>query len=102
MKKERTPQEKKLLSYAKDRRNDYGENDKSSRKAIKFRKAWVNQSYRRTINQIVKSSIETADSEFENVDNKAKELRRKEWKKFADKPLGKYIEAKKRRKSNGL
>ncbi|MFB7781192.1 hypothetical protein [Streptomyces vinaceus] len=30
----RTPQEKKRLSYLKDRRNAYGENDKSSRKNI--------------------------------------------------------------------
>jgi hypothetical protein len=27
----RSPQDKKALSYAKDRRNVYGENDKSSR-----------------------------------------------------------------------
>lgn len=32
--KRRSPQEKKRLSYAKDRRNDYGENDKSSRKNV--------------------------------------------------------------------
>ncbi len=102
MKQKRTPQEKKLLSYAKDRRNDYGENDKSSRKAIKFRKAWVNQTYRRTIKQIVKISVKTSDSEFDNVNNSAKELRRKEWKKCPDKPLGEYIESKKHRKSNGL
>lgn len=31
----RDPQEKKALSYAKDRRNDYGENDKGSRKGIR-------------------------------------------------------------------
>jgi hypothetical protein len=31
----KTPQEKKHLSYAKDRRNTYGENSKSSRKAIR-------------------------------------------------------------------
>ncbi|MFD0273573.1 hypothetical protein ACFVHB_06600 [Kitasatospora sp. NPDC127111] len=30
----RTPQEKKRLSYLRDRRNDYGENDKSSRKNV--------------------------------------------------------------------
>ncbi|MBP0455719.1 hypothetical protein J5Y04_40290 [Kitasatospora sp. RG8] len=30
----RTPQEKKRLSYLKDRRNAYGENDKSSRKNV--------------------------------------------------------------------
>lgn len=35
----RGPQEKKALSYARDRRNGYGENDKSSRKAIPARKA---------------------------------------------------------------
>lgn len=35
----KTPQDKKALSYAKDRRNTYGENDKSSRKAIPARKA---------------------------------------------------------------
>ena len=33
-----SPQEKKRLSYAKDRRNDYGENDKSSRKNIRRNK----------------------------------------------------------------
>lgn len=31
----RSPQEKKALSYARDRRNAYGENDKSSRKNIR-------------------------------------------------------------------
>ncbi len=35
----RTPQEKKALSYVKDRRNDYGENDKSSRKNIRREQA---------------------------------------------------------------
>ncbi|MFC9477090.1 hypothetical protein ACFTS5_33305 [Nocardia sp. NPDC056952] len=34
MVRRRSPQEKKSLSYAKDRRNGYGENDKSSRKNI--------------------------------------------------------------------
>jgi hypothetical protein len=33
-KKRRSPQEKKRLSYSRDRRNCYGENDKSSRKNI--------------------------------------------------------------------
>ncbi|QRN82007.1 MAG: hypothetical protein JK586_04645 [Nocardiopsis sp. BM-2018] len=34
MPRRRSPQERKLLSYEKDRRNNYGENDKSSRKNI--------------------------------------------------------------------
>ncbi len=32
MSQRRTPQEKKELSYERDRRNTYGENDKASRK----------------------------------------------------------------------
>ena len=39
----RSPQEKKTLSYAKDRRNDYGENDKSSRKSIRRNKRVPNR-----------------------------------------------------------
>jgi hypothetical protein len=35
----KTPQEKKKLSYMKDRRNTYGENGKSSRKSIRLSKA---------------------------------------------------------------
>lgn len=100
MKKERTPQEKKFLSYTKDRRNSYGENDKSSRKAIKFRKAWVNQTFRSAMKHIVKSPIEAEDSAFDHVEDKAKELKRKSWKKSPDQPLGEYIEQKKQRKLN--
>lgn len=33
--KQKTPQEKKALSYAKDCRNTYGESDKGSRKTIR-------------------------------------------------------------------
>lgn len=35
----KTPQEKKSLSYQKDRRNTYGENSKASRKDIPLSKA---------------------------------------------------------------
>ncbi|GAA2775465.1 hypothetical protein [Kitasatospora cinereorecta] len=34
MRQQRSPQEKKRLSYLKDRRNDYGENQQSSRRNI--------------------------------------------------------------------
>jgi hypothetical protein len=43
----RSPQEKKALSYAKDRRNVYGENDKSSRKNIRRNKRIPNKLRRR-------------------------------------------------------
>ncbi|MEL6682968.1 MAG: hypothetical protein AAFQ09_10020 [Pseudomonadota bacterium] len=46
-KRRRTPQEKKALSYAKDRKNNYGENNKSSRKNIPLSKAKAIRSMRR-------------------------------------------------------
>lgn len=46
-----SPQQKKALSYRKDRRNGYGENDKSSRKAIPLRKALANRKSRHRANQ---------------------------------------------------
>ena len=42
----RGPQEKKRLSYEKDRRNEYGENTAASRKGIGIRKRSVNRANR--------------------------------------------------------
>ena len=50
-KKQRSPQEKKALSYAKDRRNAYGENDKASRKLIPLRKEQESRQNRRKLGQ---------------------------------------------------
>jgi hypothetical protein len=47
----RSPQERKALSYAKDRRNTYGENDKASRKAIPLRKAQESRKDRHKVAQ---------------------------------------------------
>lgn len=47
----KTPQAKKALSYALDRRNAYRENDKASRKLIPLRKARENRQDRRKIAQ---------------------------------------------------
>jgi len=76
--------EKKQLSYKKDRRNTYGENDKSSRKSIRFRKRWVNRVNRRT----GKSITRTIDLETGDVTS-YRGLRRR-WRKTPDDPLG-YI-----------
>lgn len=45
--KRKAPQEKKRLSYAKVHRNEYGENDKSSRKNIRRNKRFPNGANRR-------------------------------------------------------
>jgi hypothetical protein len=60
--KDRDPTEEKILDYQRHRTNAYGENDKSSLKAIRFRKAWVNRSYRRGINAA------TAGSDIDQID----------------------------------
>ena len=51
MKKRRSPAEKKRLSYSRDRRNYYGENDKSSRKNIARHKRHRNRAGRRRVHQ---------------------------------------------------
>ena len=92
MKPRKTPQEKKKLSYEKDCRNSYGENDKSSRKAIRRRKRWVNKTYRKATKQKLQAPIST-DEELDAYDlvDKVKEVRRKTWRKDPDMPLGEYI-----------
>src|ERR1700751_3043305 len=49
--KVKTPREKKRLSYARDRRNTYGENQKSSRKYIPRSKQLSHQDERRSVRQ---------------------------------------------------
>jgi hypothetical protein len=51
MSKVKTPQEKKRLSYKNDRRNTYGENQKSSRKNIPRSKQNSHQEERRSVRQ---------------------------------------------------
>lgn len=49
----RSPQAKKALSYCKDMRNAFGENDKASRKAIPKRKAEEHRRVRRETKQLL-------------------------------------------------
>jgi hypothetical protein len=89
---DRSPQEKKHLSYLHDRRNDYGENDKSSRKAIPARKRWVVRSYRRaTKQQLPKNALTGPLDDLAEAEGKVLSVRRKSWKKWPDVPLGEYL-----------
>jgi predicted RNase H-like HicB family nuclease len=95
MKKRKTPREKKALSYIKDRRNDYGENDKSSRKNIPLRKAKQNRAYRKKANDILAKVENKIDpEEIELVENEVKSVKKRYWKKCPDAPLGKVVERK--------
>lgn len=93
--KRKTPQEKKSLSYAKDCRNTYGENDKASRKNIPLRKAKVNRGYRRKTNQVLHEINHEVDLEkAELAESETRNVKREFWKKCADEPLGKVLERK--------
>ncbi|MGI8495360.1 MAG: hypothetical protein ACR2L1_08630 [Pyrinomonadaceae bacterium] len=88
----KTPQEKKAFSYAKDRRNVYGENDKTSRVAIRRNKTFPNRAFRKNINDILQSAIGAVDLEkAEALDVDIRKIKRRSWKKVADMPLGKII-----------
>ncbi len=80
-KRRRTPQEKKVLSYAKDCRNAYGENDKSARKVIPRRKQQQRQNERRVLKANLKKTIEGTD------DVVLERPKLGMWRKVPDEPL---------------
>lgn len=99
--KRKTPQEKKALSYAKDCRNAYRENDKSSRKNIPLHKTRINQAYRSKVNKVLNAANgEINSEEVELLDSKVKGIAKDKWKKCSDTPLKEFIEEQiERRKS---
>jgi hypothetical protein len=86
MKEPKTPQAKKRLSLLKDCRNTYGENNKSSRTSIRWRKSWVNRTYRRDVKQSL-----GADIDNDTIVDRVIRTDRPEWKKHPDSPLGKIL-----------
>ncbi|MEM7803281.1 MAG: hypothetical protein AAF545_00010 [Pseudomonadota bacterium] len=79
----KSPFESKVRDYLEQRSNSYGENDKSSRKAIRFRKKWVNRDYRRAVAQHSRGiglGSEGEDFEFG-------EIGKKHWRKSPDSAL---------------
>jgi hypothetical protein len=90
--KRRTPQEKKALSYERDRRNTYGEAPHAARKSIPLRKALRNRANRHQQNQQLRyggpAPDETLADEFESrMYRRAPRV----WKKDADSPLGEVV-----------
>ncbi|MDX8352356.1 hypothetical protein [Cognatiyoonia sp. IB215182] len=85
MKRQRlTPQEKKAFSYAKDRRNCYGENDKSSRKNIPLSKAKAVRAVRRAD----KVKLQAAPFSDEVFGERIKPR----WRKSPDRALGAMLD----------
>ncbi|MEV0381937.1 hypothetical protein [Nonomuraea sp. NPDC050643] len=91
--KRRSPQEKKWLSYAKDRRNDYGENDKSSRKNIPRSKRAPHRANRRRAHQVLEAAVGAVDRVAEEAAEERLLVRRpKSWRKWRDAPLGESVQ----------
>lgn len=93
--KQKTPQEKKALSYAKDCRNTYGESDKGSRKTIRKNKTSQNQIYRRKINQVLTELEDTKLETAETIESEVKAIAKGKWTKCSDTPLGLFVELQK-------
>jgi hypothetical protein len=88
-----TPQEKKRLSYERDRRNIYRRNAKSSRKAIPLRKQEARQNDRSVAKRVFSSALVAeellADDSVENrIALHQAKMKRTRWRKTPDAPLG--------------
>jgi hypothetical protein len=96
----RTPQQKKQHSYAKDRRNAYGENSKSSRKNIPRSKALAMRRQRHEQDQSLRSVLK-ADSEDQQVAAETSVLTAKPryWIKQPDIPLAVHVARRKHRRA---
>ena len=93
MKERKSPQEKKQLSYTKDRRNFYGENDKSSRKNIPRNKRNRHRSERQRGQQQLSAALGAVDEDVEvDLDDRLTRTRRGiHWRKAPDEQLGVYV-----------
>lgn len=88
-----TPQEKKRLSYVKDRRNNYGENDKSSRKNIRRNKRFPHSANRRHAQTTLTGLLGSPDDvRAHAVEERLNGRRPKRWRKFPDAPLGAIVD----------
>lgn len=95
-----SPQEKKKLSYAKDRRNSYYENSKASRKAIPRRKSIENRENRRkvakTLAEIPRLDEAAADRDESSVRHDINRVGG--WRKTPDIPLADHIRLQRKRR----
>lgn len=90
-----TPQEKKRLSYLKDRRNMYGENSKSSRRNIARQKRLRSREERRVGKQGLRVDAGEIDPEWiDTVESRVVKKRRAAWIKSPDEPLVVVLERK--------
>lgn len=89
----KTPQEKKRLSLKKDRRNTYGENNKSSRTGIPLRKAKAHRRNRHRQDNLLHTLPDASNEDaLVALENEIKGQAPNPWKKYPDTPLGETLE----------
>lgn len=92
MKKQRNPQEKKILSYERDRRNCYGESPHAARKAIPLHKALRNRANRHFQNQKLTLPAQTLDQDMADaIESWIYHRAPHSWNKFPDAPLREVV-----------
>ena len=106
MSKIKTPREKKRLSYERDRRNTFGENQKSSRKNIPRSKQNSHQEERRSVRQALivaqgNATEEVADEAQSQALRKGRIKKLKAFRKSPDRPLREVIERQSLRRTGG-
>jgi hypothetical protein len=88
----KTPQEKKSISYQKDRRNTFGENSKASRKGIPLSKALSIRAERHSQDHILSETLKAKDDELlALIENDVRSTKPRQWRKTPDKPLGEVL-----------
>jgi hypothetical protein len=97
--KKRTPQQKKELSYKRDRRNVYGEAPHAARKNVPLRKALRNRANRHVADQSLAYQGPAPDEDIADaIESRLHHRAPQEWKKFPDAPLGEVIANKSRKR----
>lgn len=95
--KNRSPQEKKELSYQRDRRNCYGESPHGARKSIPLQKALRNRANRHAQNLPLNLLGHALDEEVaDEAESKIHQRAPRDWKKYPDAPLAEVINKKKK------
>src|SRR5215470_10705939 len=96
----RTPQEKKMLSYSRDRRNVYGEAPHAARKNVPLRKALRNRANRHYANQQLEYQGTGFDESLaDEVESRTRHRAPQTWEKFRDAPLGEVLARKIRKRA---
>jgi hypothetical protein len=98
--KERTPQEKKSLSLAKDRRNVYGEAPHGARKSIPLRKKLRNRANRHDQESKLPSEPTQLDADAaDEIESSMRDKAPQRWNKSPDTPLSDVIAQRKSRRA---